>query len=281
MAKIEFRSVTVADREVALSEKAGAPLVLLTRLASAGPKLWGGFATGLAQHCSVAIVSHSAPTGEEAKARLARYADEVAEVATALGAPAFHLVGWNGGAQIGLETATRHADRLRSLTLLAPFRRYGETRQIDKGLEFLELFMQSGRRDLYTWHWFLAGFSDEYIARNFDFISGLVADRLANDRFVSLDTERAMAWMRALRQDHVTDEELRALAVPLLAVGPGRNRWHAGPNDEMARRIASLVPGARHMTAASCGAHFPIENPQPALAAVLEMIGSTESSDYQ
>ena len=84
-----------------------------------------------------------------------------------MGAERYHLVGWNGGAQIALQATQEHPQRLASLTLLSPFRAWGECRQVEKGIEFIELFLRSGRRDLYVWYWFMAGLSDSYVAENF------------------------------------------------------------------------------------------------------------------
>ena len=283
-AGVPVERLEVAGRRVRASLRTGGELVVLTRLAASGTGIWGGVWEALAERYAVVSVEHGPPERRLGPAEvLGTYADDIAAVAEGLGAPRHHLVGWNGGAQIALVASQRHAPRLASLTLLTPFRDCADRGQIERGLDFLELFLRSGRRDLYTWHWFMGGLSDRFLQERFDVVARLVERRLESDPFVALDVDRAMAWMRDLRRDHVSDDALRALDLPTLILGAGLNRWHAGPTPGMARRLAALIPGAELAIADGLGALFPLEDPAFAVDRMLPFLAGASSrvtTDY-
>ena len=164
---------------------------------------------------------------------------------------------------------------------MTPFRDCADRRQIERGLDFLELLLRSGRRDLYAWHWFMGGLSDRFLQERFGVVERLVERRLASDPFVALDVDEAMRWMRDLRRDHVPDAALRALDLPVLVLGAGLNRWHAGPTPGMAERLAALIPGAELAIAPGMGALFPLEDPGFASRRLLPFLdAASHARDY-
>jgi pimeloyl-ACP methyl ester carboxylesterase len=65
------------------------------------------------------------PAPVDATRGLADYADDVAAVADALDLPRFHLVGWSMGGGVAMQCLVDMAERLESLTLIAPVSPYG------------------------------------------------------------------------------------------------------------------------------------------------------------
>lgn len=263
--------VDIAGCKVHVTDGGSGRLVLLVRLASRGAGVWDELVPRLAERHRVASVDLTLPADwSDGGALLRGFAAQVAAVACKLGEVPCHVVGWNGGAQIGLQMAVHHADALASLVLVTPFKEAGETRQMAVGLDILEMFLRSGRRDLYTWHWFMAGLSDGFIERHLDVVEALVQERLTNDPFVALDVERAMRWMRDLRRDWMTDAELSAVATPTLILAAGLNRWHAGPTGAMAEALHRAMPASRLETYADRGALFLLEDAAPAAERMLD-----------
>lgn len=272
MNKFQASVHDIAGCRVHVTDGAGGQLVLLVRLAARGAGVWDGLVPLLAQHHRVASIDFSLPReGWSDAGRLLRdFGRTAVEVAAKLQEGPFHLVGWNGGAQMALQAAVHHGARLASLVLVTPFRDVGERRQFEVGLDILEMFLRAGRRDLYTYNWFMAGLSDGFLQRRFEEVERLVAERLAGDPFVALDVDRAMRWMRDLREDWVADDELRAIAAPTLILAGGLNRWHAGPTPEMAEALHRLIPGSELETYADRGPLFLLEDPAPAATRMLE-----------
>jgi len=262
---------------VLFSEREGAELLVLTRLASSGSGVWGRLPEILAERHNVVLPRHGPPGGAEGGRVLGGFARDIERLVNEMGVERYHLVGWNGGAQIALQATQEHPQRLASLTLLSPFRAWGERRHVEKGIEFIELFLRSGRRDLYVWYWFMAGLSDSYVAENFEEVERLVSLRLENDPFVELDIDEAMAWMRELRKDHVGDEALRRVKIPALVMTGCLNRWHAGPTPAMAERIADLLPVAELQLNADCGSMMPVEAPNFVAGHIMDLISEWPS----
>ncbi|WP_228933545.1 alpha/beta fold hydrolase [Roseibium aggregatum] len=272
-----LREEDMGGSRVLFSEREGAELLVLTRLASSGSGVWGRLPETLAERHNIVLPRHGRPGGGEGARVLGGFARDIERLVNEMGVERYHLVGWNGGAQIALQATQEHPQRLASLALLSPFRAWGECRQVEKGIEIIELFLRSGRRDLYVWYWFMAGLSDSYVAENFDEVERLVSMRLENDPFVELDVDEAMAWMRELRSDHVSDEALRRVEIPALVMTGCLNRWHAGPTPEMAERIADLIPDAELHLNADCGSMMPVEAPDFVAEQVLRWVSKNQS----
>jgi len=280
----------VDGRIVHYSPREGADLVVPVRLAGAGGGVWDALWPLLAERHAIASVELGRPdTDREPRAVFEDFAGVVLGATRRLGHGRVHLVGWNGGAHIALAAALKRPPALASVTLMTPFRETGEMRQIEIGLDLLDLLLRTGQRELYAYYWFMAGFSDRFIEERFDVVEALAHKRLANDGFLALDVDRAMAWMRALRRDHASDGELAAIDRPVLVLAAGQNRWHAGPTKAMAERIAGLIPGSELAVFEGCGSFFPIEEAERTAQLVLSFIDrrttalppSVPAADYQ
>lgn len=281
MASVEQRAI--AGHKVAVSRGSGGPLLVLTRLAARDAGVWDGIWPALARRYTVAAVDLPQPAPEalaDPRATLAGYADILAEVGEGLGGAPFHAVGWNGGAQIALQLAVNHPRSLTSLTLLTPFHEPRDPRPLGVGLDIIEAILASGRRDLYAYYWFMAGLSDRFVHERFDEVEALARKRLEGDPFVSLDVGRAMAWMRALRRAWVSDDEIRAIAVPTLILAAGRNRWHAGPTPEMAEDLNNLIPGSRLRIFDNLGALLALEAPDVVLEELVPFLCQASGTDH-
>jgi pimeloyl-ACP methyl ester carboxylesterase len=266
---VDRRTVAVAGHEVLISPREGRPLLLLLRMASRGTGLWDGVWNALAERFSVAQFDLAMPQADAlARPREAfgAMAAACADVAAALGYPKFHVFGWNGGTHVALRCAADYPDRVRSCLLLGPFAEVADRRPVDRGIEFLRVMLECGDRELYAYYWFMAGLSPAFVARRFDEVERLVAARLAGDRFLALDVERAMSWIRMLRGSHVDDAELARLQAPVLVVAHSEDRWHAGPSVEMAEVLRTRIPGARYALLHGFGSLVLLEAPEAFLA---------------
>ena len=239
-----METVKIRGHNVHLSRQAGADLVVLVRLASRDGGVWDGLWQRLQGRYTLANIDLGGPgqAASSAGEMFQDFADVIVDIAGELQSRPFHLVGWTGGTQIALQAAALYPERLASMTLITPFREVGDRRRLDRGLDFIETVLRSGDRERYAYYWFMAGLSDKFLNDRFDEVDRLVAMRLAGDPFVTLDVDRAMAWMRALRRDRVSDAELAELKLPTLILGAGENRWHAGPAPEMAQALHRAIP---------------------------------------
>lgn len=273
-------TVTVAGRRVHVTPREDAGLVMLVRLAGAGGGVWDGLWPRLAAHHAVASVDLGPPDPHAAPRDVfEHFADAVFATASGLGYDRFHLVGWNGGAHIALAAALKAPAALESMVLMTPFRDVGERRQIDLGLDMLEHLLRTGQREMYAYHWFMAGFSDRFIEERFDRVAALAAQRLASDSFLSLDVDRAMRWMRALRRDHVSDAEVAGIKVPTLILAAGTNRWHAGPTTAMACALHRLIANSTLHVFDGLGSLFPLEVPDETAARILAVTAPAQLRD--
>jgi len=266
--------IKINGRTAYIERRAGAEMVVLVRLASRDGGIWDRLWRILAEHYTVLNVDLGSPGGIETEPDrvLSDFADVIVEAAAAVDPRPFHLVGWTGGTQIGLLAAARHRQSLSSMTLITPFREAGDMRQVEVGLDLIEALLSTDRWDLYTRFWFMAGLSDTWIQCNFDAIEDLVAQRLKGDPFVAMDIARAMHWMRALRRNWVSDQDLAAFDLPTLVVGAGQNRWHAGPSREMAEALHLAIPGSTLCMFDNFGPLLLIEDPEAVGEEVLRFL---------
>ena len=255
----------VGDVDVRITRGAGKPLMLLVRMASGGMGIWDTIWDDLAKHYTVAnfdLVGAAALSQDlSPRERFERLADKTAEVAAALGYPTFHIFGWYGGTHVALACLLRHPDQVRSLVLLDPFFQLPDTRKLDKGIAFKRRLFESEDRELYAYYWVMAGFTPDFLERSFDVVDRLARARIEADRFVSLDPDRWMRWVRALRTNWLTDGELAAMTAPTLVLATALDNWHAGPTVGMARALASRLPSSRLSVIEGYGTFFFIEQP--------------------
>lgn len=254
-----------AGVDVRITRGEGKPLLLLVRMASGGMGIWDTIWDELAVHYTVANfdlvgaagLSEDMPPRE----RFLRLAERNVEVASALGFPTFHVFGWYGGAHIALACLHAQRQRIRSALLLDPFFQLGDPRKIEKAVALKRRLFESEDRTLYAYYWVMAGFSPQYLEQNFDTVERLAEARIASDRFVTIDPDRWLRWVQALRTNWLTDQELSAITTPTLVMATSLDNWHAGPTIGMAEALAARMPSAALRTIDGYGTFFFIERP--------------------
>ena len=267
---VDVEEIEIAGTRVALTHRAGAELIILTRLAGRTAGIWDGLWQRLANRFSVANVDLRLPEGERLdnpRDVFDGYADLTVQVAQDLGHDRHHVFGWNGGSHIALHAAARHPDRLLSCTLLGAFYRLADMRRIDAGVSFMRTMMAQHDKELYALYWFLGGLTPEFVEANFDRITELARRRAEGDRFVQTDIDRLEKWIRALRQHWLTDEELGALRAPVTILAPELDLWHAGPTVAMAQALADRIPKSRLEILGNAGSLIALEDPERVAAA--------------
>ena len=257
---------TVAGVDVRITRGEDKPLLLPIRMASAGMGIWDTIWDDLAAHFTVAnfdLVNIAGLSEDMApRERFLRLADKVAEVSKALGFDDFHVFGWYGGCHVALACMHAHRERVRSSLLLDPFFALPDSRKLERAVAFKRRMFESEDRTLYAYYWVMAGFSPEFLEREFDTVDRLALARIAADRFVSLDPERWLRWVWALRSNWLSDAELAAMSMPTLVLATSLDSWHAGPTVGMARTLSDKLPNARLETVEGYGTFFFIEKPE-------------------
>jgi pimeloyl-ACP methyl ester carboxylesterase len=251
--------------EVCISRQAGKPLMLLVRMASREMGVWDSAWDSLCEYFTVAQFDLQLPSAaalEDPRSVFSKLAGDCVCVAKELGFKDFHLLGWTGGAHIALRCAADHPEMVRSCTLLSPFYPLPDMRPIEKGIEFMETMMEHGGRELYSYYWFMSGFSPAFLLSDFDNIARMVSARMAGDRFIKSDSKRAIKWIRALRGFWLDDSELASITTPVLIIGPGLDSGFVGPNSIMATRLHARIPGSSLEIAKNHGSLFLLEAPQ-------------------
>lgn len=242
------------------------PLLLLIRMASGGMGIWDTIWNDLARHYTVANfdlvadakLSEDVPPRE----RFLRLADRNAEVASALGFETFHVFGWYGGTHVALACMHAFPERVRSAILLDPFFELPDSRKLEKAIAFKRRLFESDDRTLYSYYWVMAGFSPDFLENHFDVVDQLAQARIAADRFVSIDAGRWLRWVRALRSNWLSDQELGAIDIPTLILSTQLDSWHAGPTPGMAAALAARMRCAELRLIDGYGTFFFIENPK-------------------
>lgn len=270
MSRAKRETVSVEGGDVEWSPVPGRPLLLLLRMASRGMGVWDPVWEGLAARFSVAQFDLGMPSSTELEDPLSvikSFSSRCASVAAALGHQRFHVLGWNGGTHVALRCAIDYPDRVASCVLLGPFFASSSAPAVEKGIEFLRVLLESGDRELYAYYWFMNGLSARFVKEHFDRVETWVGARVAGDRFLTLDVERAMRWIRALRRKWTSDTELARCRIPTLVVAHSEDRWHAGPSVDMARRLADALGDATFATLEGYGSLVLLEAPSVFLAA--------------
>ncbi|MBI4537464.1 MAG: alpha/beta fold hydrolase [candidate division NC10 bacterium] len=178
---------------------------------------------------------------------------------------------WQGLCWVVLPTAV--PGLVATAILLNPFYRLPDMRKVEKAIEFKRILYEHGDRELYSFYWLMAGFTPEFLERRFDVVEKLASARAGKDRFIKSDVEQWMKWVRALRANWLTDEELARIATPTLVMGTELDSWHAGPMAEMARQVAARIPSSRLEILARAGAFIFIEDPDRFARTLLPFLG--------
>lgn len=260
------RQVEVVDGiDVRISRGEGKPLLLLTRMASGGMGIWDAIWDDLARRYTVAnfdLVGAAALSEDlSPRERFGRLADVTANVASSLGFETFHVFGWYGGTHVALACMLRHPARVRSALLLDPFFELHDPRKIEMGIAFKQRLFESDDRALYAFYWVMAGFTPAFLEQRFDVVERLAQARVRADQFVSVDPQRWMRWVRALRTNWLTDAELAGMRMPTLVLATSLDSWHAGPTVGMARALVERLPDATLDVIEGYGTFFFLEAP--------------------
>ncbi len=188
-------------------------------------------------------------------------ADRSVEVAAGLGFERFHVFGWYGGAHVALACLVRHPERVETCILLDPFFELPDMRKVEKAVAFKRVLFEHPHRELYAFYWVMAGFSPAFLETHFDEVERLAKARIQADRFVSLDLERWMRWVRALRTNWLDDEEIAAVTTPTLILATELDSWHAGPTVGMAEALHRRLQASEFQVVDGLGTFFLIEAP--------------------
>jgi pimeloyl-ACP methyl ester carboxylesterase len=269
--------VEAAGFEVEISGDRSKPLMILTRMAGRDGGIWDPIWHHFEDRFTVANFDLRMPGPEgvaDAHTMFRGFGDDCAAVAGALGYATFHIFGWNGGTHVALRCAADHPEKVASCLLLGPFREMPDMRGIEKGIEFMRVMMANGDALLYSHYFYMAGVSDRFIETRFDEIAAMAEQRAAGDAFVTLDIERLTRWIRALRRDWISDDELKAIRAPTLVVATGLNRWHAGPTVPMAEAVAGLIPNAGLSVMEGVGPLVLLEDPDGFAACIAPFLES-------
>ena len=263
----------VGGVSVLLSERAGAPLLVLVRMASRGAGLWDALWDRLAERFSLLRFDLRMPTSTELdnpRQVFARLAAQCVEVASGLGHERFHLFGWSDGTHVALRCTADSPQRVASCVLLGPFWQLADMRAADRGFAFARAMVECGDRDLHAYYWYMGGLSPGFVERNFDQAHQWAQQRNRADSFLQRDHEQILKWMQVLRGTWTTADELAAIASPTLILAHELDPWHAGPSAAMARALHGHMPHASFELLEGLGSMAPIENPERVLRAALK-----------
>ncbi len=254
----------LGDTEVAYSLQPGKPLMLLVRMAQPGSHVWDRIWPRLAEAFSLAAVGLPLPKDsvlDRPKAMFGSFAKACVEVAEALNAKQFHILGWVGGSHIALRCAVEYPERVLSCTAVGPFHSGQDMRVTEKFLAFRRVMFEQPDRELYAFYWFMSTMSAEFVDDHFEEVERLAIARASHDPFLKLDAETMMKWDRAIQREWLTTAEFGRIEAPTLLVAFGRNRWNAGPTAEMAKAVARKIPNARLVTLSRLNAMVLWEDP--------------------
>jgi pimeloyl-ACP methyl ester carboxylesterase len=218
---------SVKEHRVAITKEPDKPLLLLVRMAAQNMGLWDKIWDKLTEYYSVAAFNLPTPDLDKFDSGIdvfKKMAQDCVEVAEGLGHEKFHMFGWTGGAQVAKRCLVDYPERLLSCVLMGAVDNPPERRPMQKSLELLKVILGHGDLELYTYFWLLSSFTPEYAENHFDEIKALVDTRLKVDKG-RLDTEKVFKWIKMMRDDLVTDEELASINVPTLLVAPAFDGW--------------------------------------------------------
>ena len=261
---IEKKSIEVGGMKVSVTENPGEPLLLLIRMAAREMGMWDKVWEPLSRYYTVANFDLIAPDLDKYDSSVAvfrHYAQQCVDVAKGLGYDRFHILGWTGGAQVALRLIIDYPQHIDSCMLLGANYVPIEKRPTEKSLEILSVILGHGDLELYTYYWLLNSFTPDYAEKHFDDIEALVDVRMRADRG-RLDTDRVMKWVRMLREQSVTEEELDSIQVPTLIVAP------AYTNLSPLRKLNALIKTSELAIVPGTGIFVLIEEPDSFMTTV-------------
>jgi pimeloyl-ACP methyl ester carboxylesterase len=262
----------IGGLSVTCSGGAGAPLLMLVRMASRGACLWDPVWDRLGRHFSVVQFDLRMPSTAELddpRRVFTALAAQCVEVAAGLGHDRFHLFGWTGGTHVALRCMADFPQRVASSLLLGPFWTLDDMRAAEKGFEFARTLVESGNLALYSYYWYMGGLSPGFVERNFDQVERWADQRNNGDAFLKRDPAQIIKWMRALRGCWIDLPELAGNVTPTLIIAHELDPWHAGPSAAMARALHTHLPHARFELLEGLGSMAPIEDPDRVYRAAL------------
>lgn len=259
------RVETIDGTAVTLSGDGSKPLILPTRMASAEFGIWDAVWDDLARDHTVAtfdLVGAARLDADMApRDRFLALAEAQARIARRLGFERYSLFGWYGGCHVALAGLIAGGARIDACLLLDPFFELPDMRKVEAGVAFKRALFEHPDRTLYARYWVMAGFSPAFMERRFDVVERLARARVEKDRFVTLDTGRWLRWVRALRTNWATDDELAAIATPVHVLATELDGWHAGPTVGMAQALCDRLPSAELTVLPGVGTFVFIEDP--------------------
>jgi len=262
----------VGGLSVIWSERDGAPLLMLVRMASRGACLWDPIWDRLGHHFSVVQFDLRMPSTadlDDPRRVFSGLAAQCVEVAAGLGHKRFHLFGWTGGTHVALRCMADFPEQVAPSLLLGPFWTLDDMRSVEKGFEFARALVESGNLALYSYYWYMGGLSPGFVERNFDQVERWAEQRNSGDAFLKRDPAQILKWMRALRGCWIEPPELAGNATPTLIIAHALDPWHAGPSAAMARALHRHLPHARFELLQGLGSMAPIEDPDRVYRAAL------------
>ena len=261
---IEKKSIEVSGMKVSVTENPGEPLLLLIRMAAREMGMWDKVWEPLSRYYTVANFDLTPPDLEkfDSSVELFRhFSRQCIDVAKGLGYENFHVFGWTGGAQVALRLIIDYPQHIDSCMLLGASYIPIEKRPTEKSLEILSVILDRGDLELYTYYWLLNSFTPDYAEKHFDDIEALVDVRLRAD-IGRIDTGRVMKWVRMLRDQSTTDDELDSIQVPTLIVAP------AYTNLSPLRKLNALIKTSELAIVPSTGIFVLIEEPDSFMTTV-------------
>lgn len=246
---MQKKTVNISGFQVHVSENPGAPLLLLVRMAAAGMGLWDRLWDYLTPYYTVANFDLPTPVIDEAASPVDMfkdYARTTVQIAKGLGHDRFHLFGWIGGARVAIRCLVDYPQYLQSCVIQGLADRPADVRFARKNAEVVNLILESGNLELYTYNWLLSGLSPDYAASHFNEVEELVRVRLEADRG-RMDTRNVQKWIRMLGRLPVSEEELRKVNVPTLLIAPSE-RDVKQLHGHIKSSSVAVVPGLRQFT---------------------------------
>ncbi len=251
----ELRSISAGGRTLAWREAGDGVAVVLLHGVGSGSASWEGQLDGLG--AGYRVIAWDAPGygGSDAldgeTPVVADYARAAVDLLDALDLDRVHLVGHSLGALIAAAFAARRADRLVTLTLADPSAGYAaagddlRVGRLEARIRAIEEFGPAGMAERRSSDVLSPNAPEAAVAKVREVMSGL----------------RPAGYKQAARMMHSTDifGDVRAVSVPALVMCGSADL--VTPED-IARAIASAIPGAEYQTLDGLGHASYVENPE-------------------
>ncbi len=255
MVLAELRSISAGGRTLAWREAGDGVAVVLLHGIGSGSASWEGQLDGLG--ADYRVIAWDAPGygGSDAldgeTPVVADYAQAVADLLDALDLVRIHLVGHSLGALIAAAFAARRADRLVTLTLADPTAGYAASgddmrvARLEARIRAIEELGPAGMAERRSREVLSPNAPEAAVAKVREVMAAL----------------RPAGYKQAARMMHSTDiyGDARAVSVPALVMCGAADR--VTPED-LARSIASAIPGAEYQTLDGLGHASYVEGPE-------------------